>query len=273
MTDSTMTGSRDADWSSPSSRSTGTGMKDMERPPVLNRTNTGGSYASSAMTERAASVRGNKNRPARLEGLRAQASAEGFHERPRLGTVRTASEPRGPSRYHSNAGGGFDQLRPRVLMTAATPQSRANAPHLQPPLQEAELEDEYSGGLYDMYRTRKSNGGVSSRRNPSRSRSHAHPPEFIEEEMEGEDGSGGGGGNGADDDRGTGGSEAEGDTFVDEGDFEMMSSAATAPQHRRTPSRRPEIRKVRLFIQTAHLSFHIFILCRPTYHPPILVQL
>lgn len=137
------------------------------------------------MTERALSVRGGKSRPEALETIKTQTQAqtqaqapEEARERPRLGTMRTASEPRGPSRSYSNNRGGSGQeyTRPRMMS-----RERSRRPEEEPTV----LEDERSpeGGIYDMYRNHSHMKSFSARRAASRGPPRAQP-EFIEEEEE-----------------------------------------------------------------------------------------
>ena len=122
------------------------------KPPPLTRTNTDTSTTtvSTSMTDRAASVRGGKGRPDNLlaasiktpiqsaeplpppvaQPPRAAGADEviTIRERPRLGTMRTASEPRGPSSrsYSTSRGGGaaVEYLRPRMMSRERAPSRR-----------------------------------------------------------------------------------------------------------------------------------------------------
>ncbi len=249
--------------------------KEVDRPAPLFRNHTDTARASSTMTDRAASVR-NKAKPARLENLRPPGPAFGeesisaVRERPRLGTIRTASEPRGPvSRSYSRSNDpGPDYGRPRLNLAVG---DRAHH-HRRLDVPDEEAEDEYSGGdFYDMYQrsrgstSTKSKRSSASRRNTSRSRLPAS--EYIEEEQQQERGhdeqpqqnhvtNNGPRRASASGTLTTGpmSSEADGDSFVDENDFEMLSAGGVVsarpttarPSNARRTSRRPEIRKVRL---------------------------
>ncbi len=168
------------------------------------------------MTGRAASVRSGAGRPAKLDLAKAGLEKE-VRERPRLGTIRTASEPRGPSRSYSWSK-HVDTEQPRRSYTnKQTPLRR----HVTSDGEEAD--DEYPGELYDMYRRRRSSNGT--RRAGSKSRR----PKYIEEEESDP------------------ASDIDEGLSLDEENFEIVSKTkAPLRKPSRTASRRPEIRKVLL---------------------------
>lgn len=95
------------------------------------------------MTARANSVRNQPSRPERLDLSKPTLNKD--KELPRLGSIRTASEPRGPKRTYSSPRSHRDgpSSRGRLFMEA-TPTRNSNGP-------EADI-DEYPEELYDMYR-------------------------------------------------------------------------------------------------------------------------
>ncbi|KAL8742457.1 MAG: hypothetical protein Q9190_005066, partial [Brigantiaea leucoxantha] len=125
---------------------------DQVRPPLIQSSTS--PPKATALTGRANSVRNPPTRPERLDITPAALNKE----LPRLGTVRTASEPRGPSRKfestrsnRSDRSDGSDRRdarpsRRRLFMeaTASRPDNGA----------EADI-DEYPDELYEMYRTAK----------------------------------------------------------------------------------------------------------------------
>lgn len=121
--------------------------------------------SGSSQMSRGASVRaGTKPMPAKLniEKARPQENYQIRDQRQspqqqRMGTQRTASEPRGPPQR------GYSTRDPQRSQGRPPPRRRAS---------EEEGEDEYPGELYDMYRNSR-----SSKNNPRR-------PRYIEEEEE-----------------------------------------------------------------------------------------
>lgn len=135
-------------------------------------------------------------------------------EKPRVGTVRTASEPRGPqSRQYGSARNRDGSTRqPLFRETTGSRRNQTFAPV-------SEVED--AEDVYDMYRNRTSNR--SSSRKPRR-------PRYPE-----------------DDDYS---SEYENDS-VDDGEFEMVRGAgAPRPNRRGGTSRRTDARKIRVKAHT-----------------------
>jgi hypothetical protein len=203
--------------------------------PQLRSDAENGLVSPKTLNERAASMRVGKSFSAGRPDGRGGSVSSGVRERPRLPTIRTASEPRdGPSRHRfspptvSSAveGGGFSGFGDYAWPRAASrerPRRRLDAP-------DEEAEDEYTADLLDFYppyRRKKS----FARRNGSLSRAAAHAYIHEADELDG--------GGGSDD--------AEGDVFVNENDFEMLSGTpggGGARRRHRPSSRRPEVRKV-----------------------------
>ena len=118
-------------------------------------------------------------------------------ERPRLGTVRTASEPRGPSsRYAASRsqrdfrdGGDIPEKSERLFRETTRPR-RDNRYQAQDDQEaDGDVDDEYPGELYDLYsNTAHSNPYTSSQKRASsrtRQRSKSRPRnEYIEEDEE-----------------------------------------------------------------------------------------
>ncbi|KAI9673404.1 MAG: hypothetical protein M1817_002866 [Caeruleum heppii] len=170
-----------------------------------------------SMTGRAASVRNGQGRPARLD-LPQTREHERPPERPRLGTMRTASEPRGPSRNYMKSRNPEFSYQSRTLR---------DTPLRQTVKSEPDAEDEYADELYDMYQS-NSRSQTFPRRGSSRAR---QKPGYIKEEEEPiseED----------DDDDGS---------SVDEGEFEMVySSRRPRKLSSRAGSTRIDVRKIRV---------------------------
>ena len=169
------------------------------------------------MTGRAASVRSGGPRPEKLDFAR-PTSDKG---KPRLGTMRTASEPRGATRNYSSSRMREPPSRDRLFGETTT-----RRPH------GASAEDGYPDELYELYRSPRSSNGVRHKGSKS------HWPAYINEEDE----------YGSD-------HEHYDRSSLDEPDFEIVGGAAPQPrqqqqQHQRRPSRgasrRPEIRKIRV---------------------------
>ena len=199
-----------------------------ERPLLFRFKTEDGHRQASVLTDRVASVRPSKVRPPRLEARRAETATEEMRERPRPGTIRTASEPRGPSRgYYLNAG-AHEYTRARMGSW-----DRSIRP-LDIPEEQAEEDESSSGDPYDGHRpspTRKSGGSLHW----TPTRGHHQPNESIEEEsMEAAVGERTGS-------SGDGASEVNRGVYVYENDLEPGSHR----RFRRSASRKPEIRKVR----------------------------
>jgi hypothetical protein len=131
----------------------------------------------------------------------------------RLGTQRAASEARAP------------------------PRRREPPPQVRRKIPEEEMEDEYPGELYDMYRNSR-----GARSNGGRSRNQ---PQYIEEEEEDA-------------------SEYDDGSF-DEKDFEMISNRSAPPRaarsssQSRASSRRPDVRKVRVKVHAVEDTRYIMV--------------
>ncbi|KAI9721118.1 MAG: hypothetical protein M1812_002599 [Candelaria pacifica] len=191
------------------------------------------------MTGRAASVRGGAGRPAKLDLAQAGLEKEG-RERPRLGTIRTASEPRGPSRSYSWSKHSDSERPSRSYTSKQTPLRR----HVTSDGEEAD--DENPGELYDLYHRRRSS--IGTRRAGSKSRR----PRYIEEEE----------------------SDPASDIYegssLDEDNFEIVSrTKAPLRKPSRTASRRPEICKIRVKI---HAEDTRYVMISPTLEFPELVD-
>ncbi|KAI9676622.1 MAG: hypothetical protein M1829_002939 [Trizodia sp. TS-e1964] len=146
-------------------------------------------------------------------------------ERPRLGTIRTASEPRGPSRNYSHA-----RPESQVSRLRETPESASRRRRDE---DDGEETDQYPDELYDKYQ-RSTRTSAIGRRGSSKSR-HRH--ELIEEEREEEE-----------EEEEAGSASDYGGSSLGEDDFEMLSSTRAprrAPSRARTASKRPDIRKIR----------------------------
>ncbi|KAI9870234.1 MAG: hypothetical protein M1830_004495 [Pleopsidium flavum] len=157
------------------------------------------------MTGRAASVRSVKSRPEKLD--LAKPALE--KEKPRLGTMRTASEPRGPTRNFSHSRMRDPPSRDRLF--GETTNRRGHG------------DDGYPEELYHPHRSPRSSNGV--RRTGSRSRR----PEYIDEEDEAL-------------------SSAYDRSSIDEPDFEIVGGGTAPPprQRRGASSKKPEIRSIRV---------------------------
>ncbi|KAI9798933.1 MAG: hypothetical protein M1825_004946 [Sarcosagium campestre] len=208
---------------------------------------------TSQITGRGLSVRSGSGRPERLDLARPRATEDQAgqpaqppppqFERPRIGTSRTASEPRGPTRQYSQWR-NTEQSRTRQVR---------NIPSRQPGNEKG---DDYADDLYDMYNAPRS--VASPPRLASRPRvppslaeegeyvaaplHRGSRPRYIEEEEE------------------IDGSEYDGSDDVDEGDFEMMSSR---PRSRklsvRSHSRAPELRKIRVKVHVGEDTRYVLI--------------
>ncbi|EEQ92025.1 NADPH oxidase regulator NoxR [Blastomyces dermatitidis ER-3] len=141
-------------------------------------------------------------------------------ERPRIGTVRTASEPRGPpSRQHSNARSRDQNGRPLYRETTRRMQRDSNFSPVD--------EDVYADEVYDMYAQPHNGrlGGNTRGASVRRQRQPAqHQPRYLED--------------------GDYVSDTYEDDSADDGEFEMMG-APPPRTHRRQPSRRTDVRKIR----------------------------
>lgn len=187
---------------------------------------------SSGLTHRAASVR--SGRPPQLDLERPGAGTNGrtggelpSMGKSRIGTTRTASEPRGPpSRQYQ--GRARDGGRPR-LYRETTGSQRGMNDHGFDGVAEDELADE----VYDLYASPRSNGTGRTRQR-----------RYVDEEAEYA-------------------SEYE-DDIVDDGDFEMMGGPPAAVRgssrtRRRGTSRSREIRKFRVKVHAQDDTRYIMI--------------
>jgi len=163
------------------------------------------------MTGRAGFVRSFGSKPEKLDLMKIGLEKE----RPRLGTMRTASEPRGPTRKYSTA--RMQEPPSRERLFGETTNRRAHG---------APAEDDYPQEIYHTYRSPRSSNGT--RRKGSKSQW----PAYINEEE-----------------------EYVSDTYerssLDEPDFEIVGGTASQYQHQqrrpsRGASRRPEVRKIRV---------------------------
>ncbi|KAH0537229.1 hypothetical protein FGG08_005971 [Glutinoglossum americanum] len=129
-----------------------------------------------------------------------------LRERGRIGTIRTASEPRGPS----SRSGSKTRLRARQFASRRR-------------IYSDEDDDEYPGDLYDMYRGGERRAPELQRRGTARSNAR---PRYIEEEDENSD-------------------IYEGDS-LDEDDFEMLSGTRRRSNFSRSNTKRQaEVTKIR----------------------------
>lgn len=140
-------------------------------------------------------------------------------ERLRIGTSRTASEPRGPSRSYSNnmrnRNGNSSRQQPQLYRETTNSRRQMGGNSGFAPVSE----DGYPEDVYDMY------GTPISPRNMRGMGSRRRQPKYVEPE----------------DDYN---SEFYEDDSADEADFEMVGSRP--PPRRRATSRKPEIRKIRV---------------------------
>ena len=182
---------------------------DGEKPASFTSTQTGTGVPG--MTGRAASVRSGGSKPEKLDLTKTGLE----REKPRLGTMRTASEPRGPTRNYSSTRMREPPSRDRLFGETTTTRLRHGAP----------TEENYPEEIYESYRSpRSSNGG------PRRKGAKSQWPAYINEE-----------------------DEYVSDTYdrssLDEPDFEIVGGVAAPPRQRRPSrgaSKRPEIRKIRV---------------------------
>ena len=168
------------------------------------------SFPSNPPTGRAAPVRSGGSRPEKLDLTKSGLEKE----RPRLGTMRTASEPRAPTRNYSTTRMREPRSRDRLFGETTTRRVGHGAPS----------EDIYPEEIYESYRSPGSSNGA--RRKGSKSQW----PAYINEEEEYT-------------------SDPYERSSLDEPDFEIVGGAA-AQQRQRRPSRgasrRPEIRTIRV---------------------------
>ncbi|KAK2784485.1 hypothetical protein FQN53_008474 [Emmonsiellopsis sp. PD_33] len=200
-------------------------------PPETEKLSVGNSSSPSNASVPGRSGSGRGARPAMLDldrtGQMAGSSDPGLvgyqnkqMERPRIGTVRTASEPRGPpSRQYSTA--RRDQNgRPLYRETTRRQHDSNFAPV---------SEDEYPDEVYDMYsgaNTRPStrNAGGGSRRQRQQPR-YMDDADYVSDTYE--------------------------DDSAEDGEFEMIGAPPPRPQRRQT-SRRPDIRKMRVKVHASN---------------------
>lgn len=181
-------------------------------------------------------------------------------ERPRLGTLRTASEPRGPSRQYTSVREreqGPSTRRPMLYRETTdesrmTNSSRGTTDPYNNSRQQPTQEEEYRDELYDMYSSPRSSkgtgqGGPAVRR--TRSNNQPSRPNYIPEEQE--------------NDNGAYQSDDYEDDLLDNDDgnqFEMLP--ASNQHHRRNPSgrqRAPEVRKIRVKVHANDDTRYIMI--------------
>lgn len=232
-------------------------------PPPESDKMMSGNGSTGGLTQRAASVRsGAGGRPPRLDLERSGAGTNGrtggnmpSMEKSRIGTSRTASEPRGPpSRQYSNASRARDG-RPR-LYRETTGSSRRGGDGGERFEFVPEEEDDYNDEVFDMYTSPRSNkNGYASKSRQQQSRQQQ--PRYIEEEPEYS-------------------SEYE-DEMLEDAEFEMMNEqpmprkqrtrysnpqSQSSGQGRRAPSRRrtiPDIRKFRVKVHASDDTRYIMI--------------
>ncbi|OJD19036.1 hypothetical protein AJ78_00987 [Emergomyces pasteurianus Ep9510] len=143
-------------------------------------------------------------------------------ERPRIGTVRTASEPRGPpTRQFSNARSRDQNGRPLYRETTRRMQRDSNFSPVD--------EDTYPDEVYDMYSQPQNGRPAGNTRGPSVRRPR-QPQQTQQQSRFMEDGDFA--------------SDTYEDDSADEGEFEMMG-APPPRSHRRQLSRRSDVRKIR----------------------------
>lgn len=151
----------------------------------------------------------------------------------RIGTTRTASEPRGPpsrqySRDNGRFGGGRDRDQPRPLFREQTGSSRRQNDFVSPV-----EEDEFADEVYDMYTSPRSSG--SRRAGGKASKRDRYGGDDMSDYA----------------------SEAYDDDSPDDVDFEMVGGRSSnrdrsrRPSNSRASSRRPpEIRKIRVKVHS-----------------------
>ena len=174
--------------------------------PSLSTMNTSPAANPPTMSARANSVKSGP-RPERLKILREDSNLSkqepalserqepNLHaENPRRGTIRTASEPRGPSRQYSSA---TRQREPRDYPNSKGRLFMETTPLRDNNGNDADI-DEYPDELYEMYgsptnnhtSSRHNTGGGSQRRQSSRRRERSRSrrrPQYISEEDEDDD--------------------------------------------------------------------------------------
>lgn len=225
-------------------------------PPPESDKGSSGSGSTGGLTQRAASVRsGAGGRPPRLELDRPGGAGTNGRtggnmpsmEKSRIGTSRTASEPRGPpSRQYSNSSRARDG-RPR-LYRETTGNRRGDGGFEFVP------EEEYNDEVFDMYISPRTNTNGFA---PKTRQQQQQQPRYIEEEPEYS-------------------SEYE-DEFPEDPEFEMVNEqppprkqrtrysnpqSQSSGQGRRAPSRRrtmPEIRKFRVKVHALEDTRYIMI--------------
>lgn len=185
---------------------------DGEKPASFANNQTGAGVPG--MTRRANSIRSSGSKPEKLDLTRIGLEKE----RPRLGTMRTASEPRVSTRNYSTSRMREPPSRDRLFGETTTRRGHG-----------APGEENYPEEIYESYRSPRSSNGT--RRKGSKSQW----PAYINEEEEYV-------------------SDPYDRSSLDEPDFEIVGGTSASPQHhphrQRRPSRgaskRPEIRKVRV---------------------------
>ena len=219
------------------------------RPQYVS-TNSSPAVNPPAMSARANSVRQGA-RPERLNLTPQDDRRPSLNkELPRLGTQRTASEPRGPSRNYSNRGRReYPNAKGRLFMEA-TPRDGDDADIDEYP---DELYEMYgsppAGNRYssDRYHDRHHDGRASSRRR-DRSRSRRRPQYISEEEEE-------------DDEFGPSNTSSL-------SDFEMLNGGRPPPRNRsrsrpnvgrRQPKRAPELKNIRVKVHNGDDTRYVMV--------------
>lgn len=203
-------------------------------PPESDRTTTSTSNSGAGLTQRAASVRSG-GRPPRLDlaGTNGRTGDMPSMGKTRIGTTRTASEPRGPhSRQYSPSSRARDG-RPRLAG------SRRSEFDFVP-------EEGYAGEVFDMYTTSRLSGlGLKTRQQQQQQQQQ----QYIEEETE----------------------YASEYTEVPVEEFDMMAETGTTNSARasglrprtgstvRTQSRRPEVRRFRVKVHALEDTRYIMV--------------
>lgn len=222
-------------------------------PPESDKSTSTSTSSNGGLTQRAASMRSGtgSGRPPRLEldrpgGAGTNGRTTGGDlpsmEKSRIGTSRTASEPRGPPSRQYSQGARARDGRPRLYRETTGSRRNMNGDggfDFVP-------EEGYAGEVFDMYTSPRMNGNGYA----SRSRQQQPQPRYIDEEPEYI-------------------SEYE-DEIAEEAEFEMMGAEPVAPpplqsrsSGRRAPSRRrntaPEVRKFRVKVHALEDTRYIMI--------------
>ncbi|KAI9924955.1 hypothetical protein AWENTII_006590 [Aspergillus wentii] len=211
-------------------------------PPDADKSSTNSSSGGSlGVSSRSASVRA--ARPPRLDldrpgaNLNNRAGTDSFPgpvEKPRIGTTRTASEPRGPPARQFQR--GFDSRQMPYRENTGGHRRNMSDTGFAPVAEDGYAEEEY--GIY--MRPRSIAVGNSGRRGPTR-----HHQGYIDEEEEY-------------------GSDVCDEDGFDDGEFEIVGASQrrtrSPPRHsRRANSRRPEVRKFRIKVHAFEDTRYIMI--------------